>query len=108
MGVLILIVVYLAILYGVGKTAENKGRRPFPWIALALVLGILAFIPLLIAGTSREGRLEQLAEEEEMRASLRPTAPATQQLKELGELKEAGVLTDEEFSAKKAALMDRI
>jgi Short C-terminal domain len=107
-GYLILIVIYLAILFAVGKTAENKGRRPFPWIALALVFGIFTFIPLLIAGESRKGRLEQIAAEEELRASLAPPAPATQQLKELGELREAGLLTEEEFAAKKAVLVDRI
>jgi Short C-terminal domain len=106
--VLIIVVAYIAVLYAIGKTAESKGRDPFPWIVLGLFLGIFTFIPLLVAGTSREGRLEQLAEEEELRASLQPAVPAVQQLKELGELKDAGVLTEEEFQAKKSALMDRI
>lgn len=37
-----------------------------------------------------------------------PEASPMDQLKQLGELREAGVLTDEEFEAKKAALLSRI
>jgi len=105
---LVVLGIYVLVLFAVGRTAQNYGRRTWPWVLLAVFIGIFAFIPLLIAGRSKAGQLMQLAEEQELRRSLQPQAPATQQLKELGELRSAGVLTDEEFEAKKAALLERI
>jgi Short C-terminal domain len=106
MLILVILGVYLVIVFAVGKTAENNGRNPFPWVCLAAVLGILAFIPLLIAGPSESKRLTELADEEERRA--RMLISPTAQLRELAELKDAGLVTSEEFEAKKALLLDRI
>ena len=106
MVLLISLAVWLGIGFWVGKTAESKGRRPFWWVALALVIGIFAFVPLLIAGTSREGLLRDEEEARERQRRISPASPS--QLKELAELKEAGVLTAEEFEAKKADLLSRL
>ena len=104
MAIFIGLALYILILVGIARAAENRSRRAAPWVCLGLVIGIFAFIPLVIAGTSREGRRQERDEEDKRR--LQPAAVT--QLKELGELKDAGVLTDEEFEAKKASLLDRI
>ena len=47
---------YPATLFAVGVVARNYGRRVWPWVLLAMVLGIFTFIPLVIAGTTRQRR----------------------------------------------------
>jgi cytochrome c-type biogenesis protein CcmH/NrfG len=107
MGTLILIglVIWIAVMFAVGKSAEAKGRAPFWWVALAAFIGVFAFLPLVAVGSTEEQRLREVAEDEEVRQTVRSPA---MQLRELAELKEAGLLTDEEFEAKRAALLERI
>jgi hypothetical protein len=95
MIVILALAVYLGICFWVGKTAEGKGRRFAPWVFLAALIGVFAFIPLLIAGPSHKGLLRR-----------QPSSPG--HIKELSELHEAGVLTTAEFEAKKADLLDRL
>jgi len=106
MLLLISLAVWLGMGFWVGKTAEHKGRSPFWWVALALVIGLFAFIPLLIAGTSEEGLRQKENEARERQRQLSPVSPG--QIKELAELKDAGLLTVEEFDAKKADLLGRL
>ena len=68
---IVFIVLCLAILVAVGKTAERFGRAPFWWIALAFVIGIFAFIPLLAAGVTEGERLRRAEADEEARARVR-------------------------------------
>jgi uncharacterized membrane protein YhaH (DUF805 family) len=69
---LVLVVIWLAVVYAVGKAAEAKGRAPFWWVALAMVIGVFAFIPLLAVGISEEERLRRVKADEEARQSVRP------------------------------------
>jgi hypothetical protein len=108
------IVVWLAVLFGVGKTAERFGRAPFWWVALAFVIGFLAFIPLLIVGMTDEERRRRAEADEEAREHARLgssqaalTTPAGQ-IKELAELRESGLVTADEFEQKKAELLRRV
>lgn len=80
-GAIVLLGIYVLVLVGVGRVAQNYGRRAWPWVLVALFIGIFAFIPLLIAGRTEKGHLMQLAEERELRARLQPQTPVTQQLK---------------------------
>ena len=50
LGLLWLAAVWLTILYGVGNLAERYGRHSIRWIALALIVGVFAYLPLLGAG----------------------------------------------------------
>jgi hypothetical protein len=104
MAVVIAIIIDLAIIYAVGKTAENKGRNPLPWMALALFISFFAFLPLLAMGETDEERVSRIEEEEEIRGAAKPVA----QIRELGELRDAGTLSQEEFDAKKAELLSRL
>jgi hypothetical protein len=106
MILLVSFVVWLGVGFWVGKTAERKGRAPFWWVALALVIGLLAFIPLLIAGASEEGLRQKEREALDRQRQLSPVSPG--QIKELAELKDAGLLTAEEFETKKTDLLGRL
>jgi len=110
MALLIVGLIYLAILFAVGRTAEGKGRAPFPWIVLALFLGVLTFIPLLAVGPSREKRLQETREEEAQRIAVQrgAIAPSVGQIRELAELRESGLLTKDEFETKKTELLERL
>jgi hypothetical protein len=74
----------------------------------------------VIAGTAtsvsnrvsrRQGQRWQAQEEQSQQAAPAPVAPAqpeksaVDQLKELGELKQQGILTEEEFAAQKAKIL---
>jgi cytochrome c-type biogenesis protein CcmH/NrfG len=106
MALLVLLGIWLLILFAVGKSAERRGRNPFPWVCLAAVFGIFAFIPLLAAGESRSGMLEIEAERQERLRRVAPVAPS--QIKELAELKDAGLLTEHEYETKRADLLQRL
>jgi hypothetical protein len=110
-GIIVLILIWLAVLYGVGKTAERFGRAPFWWVALAFVIGFFAFIPLLIVGMTDDERRRRAEADEEAREHARlsssQTTPAAQ-IKELAELRESGVVTADEFEQKKAELLKRV
>jgi hypothetical protein len=71
MGIVIILLIWLGIAVWVGTVAGNKGRSPVGWGLLGAVIGLFAFIPLLLAGTSKKGRLEAIREEEIARAQVR-------------------------------------
>jgi hypothetical protein len=53
----VLAVIELASIFLVGFTASSYyGRRWWPWALLAFFIGIFAFIPLLIAGNTKNRR----------------------------------------------------
>lgn len=106
MILLIALGIWLLIVFAVGKSAENKGRNPFPWVCLAAVFGVFAFIPLLAMGESRQGALEREADERERLRLATPASPV--QIRELAELRDSGLLTDEEFEQKRADLLARM
>jgi len=107
MALVIGIIIALAIIFAVGKTAENKGRNPLPWMALALFISFFAFLPLLALGETTDERARRIEADEEVRASVSPPS-AVAELRDLNDLREAGALTAEEFEAKKATLLQRI
>jgi type VI protein secretion system component VasK len=112
-GVVVLIIVYLAVLFAVGRTAERFGRAPFWWVALAFVIGFFAFIPLLIVGMTDEERVRRAEADEQARERARGSSPAalatpSSQIKELAELKESGLVTADEFEQKRAELLKRV
>jgi hypothetical protein len=51
----VLVIIQLAAIVAVGFAAKGYGRRAWPWVLVALFIGVFAFIPLLIAG-SRDTR----------------------------------------------------
>ena len=55
----------------VGMTAESKGRRALPWMALSLFIGLFAFIPLLVAGLPEKERLRRVEADEQARIRVR-------------------------------------
>lgn len=84
LGVVIIILIWVGIIAWVANSANRRGRDPVVWGVVAAVIGLFAFIPLLIAGTSKEGKLDALREEEIARAQIRaelaqpaPTLPAS-------------------------------
>jgi hypothetical protein len=52
----VIVLIYLVVIVAVGFAAKGYGRRPWPWVVLALFIGLFAFIPLLIAGRPRSRR----------------------------------------------------
>jgi NADH:ubiquinone oxidoreductase subunit 6 (subunit J) len=104
---LVVIGIWVFLVYGIGQFAESKGRRRWPWMFFAALLSpILAFIGLVIAGTSIEGRMHQ---ETQVQKRIRSATPiSVGQIKELGDLRDAGLITAEEFEAKKADLLNRV
>jgi hypothetical protein len=68
---IVLVVLWLAIGYAVGGTAERYGRHAFPWTLLGFVIGLFAFIPLLAAGPTEDERLRRITVEEEERLRVR-------------------------------------
>lgn len=100
MTFLIAVLIDLVIIFAVGKTAENKGRYPLPWMAMALFISFFAFLPLLAVGDTDEERARRRDED-------RQTSPAAE-LGELDALRRDGVITAEEFEAKRATLLARI
>jgi hypothetical protein len=103
MAILIGLGVWFITLLTIPGAAQKRGRKPGPWFLLAIFIGVLAYLPLLIMGTSEDHQPHRSIIEERV-----PTLSPTQQLKELGDLKAAGLLTAEEFDTKKAVLLDRI
>lgn len=77
-------------------------------VVLFLVLiGILVFLYMLLV--KPDGTLTvTYTLERDPRPPLDPSLAITDQLKKLGELRDAGVLTPEEFEAKKAQLLARL
>ena len=104
---LIAFFIWLTLLFAVSRYADSQGRRSWPWVLLGVVVSpLLPLLLLYIAGPSKEGERErELAAQTQARLA----APASvSQIKELAELRDAGLLTEEEFQAKRTDLLERI
>jgi NADH:ubiquinone oxidoreductase subunit 6 (subunit J) len=100
MTTVIFVVVWFLLCLIVGKAAENKGRSFAGWAFLAVFTSpLIAGLILLVVGNARDHVPENRAQ----------NAPASAtQIKELAELRDTGVLTPQEFEAKKADLLARL
>jgi cytochrome c-type biogenesis protein CcmH/NrfG len=106
MGILIVLGIWVIVMFAVGRAAERRGRRPFPWVCLAALFGVFAFIPLLAAGESSGGMVEIEAQRQERLRKAAPVSPS--QIKELAELKDAGLLSETEYEEKRVDLLQRL
>lgn len=81
-GTIILICIWLLVIAWVVNSARKRGRDPVLWGIVAALIGIFAFIPLLIAGTSREGHLRQIKEDERARAQVLAEIKAEEEVRQ--------------------------
>ena len=97
-----LIVLYVMVCRLIGRAAARKGRSELAFFCIALLISpiLAAVIVASIAPVGGPVRAQQDGAE--------LSGDAVQQIRRLGELRDAGLLTEEEFSAKKAELLDRL
>ena len=83
MVAIVVLLIWVGIIAWVASSASRKGRSALFWGLAGAVIGLFAFIPLLIVGTSKQGKLDAIREEEIARAQVRaelaqpaPTPPA--------------------------------
>ena len=81
----------------------------FRRVAIVPLLMLFLWIPALTQGRGRGGQTQQAQQPEVQYVEAPPPAPAepdlNTQLTQLAQLHDSGILTDEEFAAKKAQIL---
>jgi hypothetical protein len=104
----------IAVITDVFRSEDLSGWGKAAWVFFVIVLPILAVIIYLIARGKKmdqRGQAEVMAREKATREYVRSVAaesaaPSTaDELAKLGQLREAGVLSEEEFAAQKAKVL---
>lgn len=105
-GLAIFVILWIACAVAGALIAESKGRNPGLWAVLCLIFGLVGILVISVLSSEKPPAQQPMAAFTRAPSAATPTATMTGDLQQLISMHERGALSDEEFAAAKARVLE--